>query len=277
LHHTRKALALSLGLKWGAYHLARPGNPVEQADHFLQFVEPGPDDLMALDIEENNPDQFMSLADAEIFAKRIKARTGRFPVLYTNGATSKFIADNRGDYPVLSRLPLWYAQYKPDIRQHFPKGNWNTYTLWQFVSQANCNKRRCPYRIKGAGEDIDVNVANMTVEALKKAWPFGDLVPAAENGEHLSEIPMLVSRGDAAEGMDPLAFARVVTMPSLAFRLPWAAPSIIEGAGSVRPGGGHGFALTADALIELPERWVDRTVKTSALTQDDIAEYLGIQ
>ena len=28
LYHTRRALAKALGLKWGAYHLARAGNPI---------------------------------------------------------------------------------------------------------------------------------------------------------------------------------------------------------------------------------------------------------
>ena len=44
LFHTRRTVAKALGLKWGAYHLARPGNPVEQADNFIDFAEPAPDD-----------------------------------------------------------------------------------------------------------------------------------------------------------------------------------------------------------------------------------------
>src|SRR5690606_422742 len=51
LFRTRRTVAKALGLKWGAYHLARPGNPIDQANHFIDFVEPGPDDLVALDIE----------------------------------------------------------------------------------------------------------------------------------------------------------------------------------------------------------------------------------
>ncbi len=38
LFHTRRTLAKALGLKWGAYHLARPGNPLEQARNFLDFA-----------------------------------------------------------------------------------------------------------------------------------------------------------------------------------------------------------------------------------------------
>ncbi|SDP14415.1 GH25 family lysozyme [Phyllobacterium sp. OV277] len=178
LYQTRRALAKALGLKWGSYHLARPGNPVEQANHFIDYAEPTSDELMALDIEDNDPTRFMSLQDGQIFAEQIKLRTGRYPVLYTNGTTAKYIADHRLQFPVLSRLPLWYARYETDIAPHFPKGNWQDYALWQFTSQSNCTKTRCPYRPNGTNRDIDVNIADMTVAQLKQAWPFDNLIPA---------------------------------------------------------------------------------------------------
>ena len=37
---TRRQMAKMKGLLWGAYHLGRPGNPREQADHFVDFAEP---------------------------------------------------------------------------------------------------------------------------------------------------------------------------------------------------------------------------------------------
>ena len=175
LFHARRGLAKSQGLKWGAYHLGRPGNPREQANHFLDFTEPAADDLMALDLEDNDPSKFMSLADAEEFARHINRRTGRYPLLYTNGSTAKFIAENATTYPLLSKLKIWYARYKPDIVGHFPKGQWENYTLWQFASAVNCGDDACPYRINGTSKDIDINVADMSVAALKKAWPFDGL------------------------------------------------------------------------------------------------------
>ena len=176
LYQARRALAKSLGLKWGAYHMARPGNPREQANHFLDFAEPAPDELMALDLEENDPSKFMSLEDAEEFARHIWRRTGRYPVLYTNGSTAKYIAEHRETYRLLSRLNLWYARYKPEIVGHFPKGNWDNYALWQFASQVNCGHDACPYRINGTDSDIDINVSAMSVAKLKKAWPMDGLV-----------------------------------------------------------------------------------------------------
>ncbi|KQT65127.1 MULTISPECIES: glycoside hydrolase family 25 protein [unclassified Aureimonas] len=175
LYMTRREMAKTLGLKWGAYHLGRPGNPREQADHFIDFAEPAPDELIALDIEDNTP-EWMSLADAEIFADQIKIRTGRYPVLYTNGSTAKWVADYRDTYKLLSRLPLWYARYRGDITGLFPEDNWPTYALWQFSSMHNCSAKECFYRVKGAKSDIDVNVASLDVAGLRAAWPFADLV-----------------------------------------------------------------------------------------------------
>lgn len=184
LYHTRKQLAKALGMKWGAYHLGRPGNPIQQAQHFLDYAKPADDEVMVIDIEDNDPEKWMSLKDAERFARYIEDRTGRWPMLYTNGSTASYIAQNRDDYPILSRLPLWYARYKPSISGYFPKGNWDTYGIWQFAAQVNCTKRACPYRVPGTNRDIDVNIVDMTVAELKDAWPFDSLVDAkpSENG-----------------------------------------------------------------------------------------------
>lgn len=177
LYETRRLLARAKGLLWGAYHLARPGNPVDQANHFLDYANPQDDEMMVLDIEGIDPDNYMSLADAQVFAGHIKTRTGRYPVLYTNHATAKYIAANRDEYRILSRLPLWYARYKPGIKGSFPMGNWDNYALWQFSAGVNCTKRHCPYRVKGAFNDIDVNVAPITKAELRQVWAFGSLLP----------------------------------------------------------------------------------------------------
>lgn len=180
LYRTRKTLAKSRGLLWGAYHVGRPGDPIDQANHFLDFAQPGADDLMVLDIENADDENYISLGDAEIFVRHIKARTGRYPILYTNDNTARAIAARAQDYPVLSRLPLWYARYKPSIADVFPMGNWPSYAIWQFSAMYNCNDRHCPYRVPGTLDDIDVNVVPMTKARLAELWPFGDLLPARQ-------------------------------------------------------------------------------------------------
>ena len=209
LYQTRRILAKSLGLKWGAYHLARPGNPVQQAQNFLDFARPEADELMAVDIEDNDPGKWMSLEDAEIFVAEIRRRTGRYPVLYTNGNTAKHIADAAARYPVLSRLQLWYARYKPEVAMHFPKGNWDSYALWQFVSQVNCNRRSCPMRIEGANLDIDINVADMTPDELRAAWPFDTLVAPKTEVLVAETVPVPFPRELALEGEAPVRYASV--------------------------------------------------------------------
>lgn len=203
LYQTRRMIARSHGLLWGAYHLARPGNPVDQANHFLDYASPRDDELMVLDIEGIDPENYMSLEDAAIFAGHIKARTGRYPILYTNHVTAKHIADNRFKHRLLSRLPLWYARYKPDIRKVFPMGNWESYALWQFSSDHNCGKKRCPYRVPGTLEDIDVNVAAMSAATLKQIWPHGALLP--------EKPPVLTIIASAGVGMAPAASAETAT------------------------------------------------------------------
>ena len=196
LYRTRKTLAKSRGLLWGAYHVGRPGDPIDQANHFLDFAEPGADDLMVLDIENADDKDYISLDDAEIFVRHIKARTGRYPILYTNDNTARKIAANTDDYPILSRLPLWYARYKPSIAGVFPMGNWDSYAIWQFSGMYNCSDKHCPYRVPGTLDDVDVNVVPMTKAKLAELWPFGELLPRRGRGN--GEEPELIA--DAEDG-----------------------------------------------------------------------------
>src|SRR5690606_33700745 len=105
----------------------------------------------------------------------------------------------------LSRLPLWYARYKPTIGLHFPKGHWQSYTLWQFAASTNCNARSCPYRVPGTPLDIDVNVASMSADELRAAWPFGGLVddaPLVVGAMTVETVPLPVPRSNALAGGD---------------------------------------------------------------------------
>ena len=170
LYRTRRLLAKTLGLKWGSYHLGRPGDPLEQARHYLRYADPQPDELMALDIEDNNP-KWMSLDDADRFARYVERRTGRLPVLYTNHSTAKTIARSPARYPTLTRMNLWYARFKEDVRGAFPMGRWRSYAIWQFQAKTNC-RRSCAVRLKGTDKWMDVNVVNMPPERLRALWPL---------------------------------------------------------------------------------------------------------
>ncbi|MBK5564902.1 MAG: glycoside hydrolase family 25 [Ensifer sp. SSB1] len=252
LYQTRRMIARTHGLLWGAYHLARPGNPVDQANHFLDYADPRDDELMVLDLEGIDPEKYMSLEDAAIFAGHIKTRTGRYPILYTNHITAKYIAAHRAKYRLLSRLPLWYARYKPDIRQVFPMGNWDSYALWQFSSGINCGKRRCPYRVPGTLDDIDVNVAAMSPQALKAIWAQGAL---------LAEKPLpLTLIAQAEQGTGTHAVARATAT--------FSEPLLISRAGATS-GAGSGVDMLVTGSIDFAHH--ERAMQV-AIAADDAAQ-----
>src|ERR1044071_615493 len=70
----RKIEAKKRGYKWGAYHFGKPGDPIKQADFFLEIVQPEPDDLIALDIDGIDRAKHMSFEEARIFINRIKEK-----------------------------------------------------------------------------------------------------------------------------------------------------------------------------------------------------------
>jgi GH25 family lysozyme M1 (1,4-beta-N-acetylmuramidase) len=170
----RKIEAKRRGYKWGAYHLGKPGDPIKQAEFFLETVKPEPDDLMALDLESTDFEKHMSFDEARIFINRIKEKTGRYPFVYANNLVVKAINQQLGKDDVFTKTSLWYARFKPAVTD-FPKGAWNTYTVWQFSSELNCeanNRPACLYTVPGTAYDMDIDVFNGTIDELKQKWPF---------------------------------------------------------------------------------------------------------
>jgi len=172
----RKIEAKKRGYKWGAYHYGKPGDPMEQADFFLETVKPGKDDLLALDLESTEFDKHMSFDEARAFINRIKQKTGRRPVVYANNLVTKAIASQYGADEVFAKTHLWYARFKRSV-DDFPAGTWKTYTLWQFSSEINCkpdDRSVCLYTVPGTEYDMDVDVFNGTIDELRKGWPFAE-------------------------------------------------------------------------------------------------------
>jgi GH25 family lysozyme M1 (1,4-beta-N-acetylmuramidase) len=172
----RKLEAKKRGYKWGAYHLGKPGDPIKQADFFLETVKPEDDDLLAIDLESTEFDKHMSFVEARAFINRVKQKTGRFPVVYANNLVTKAIADKYGDDDVFAKTNLWYARFKRSVSD-FPAGTWKTYMLWQFSSEMNCSsadRTQCLYTVPGTEYDMDVDVFNGTIDELRKGWPFAE-------------------------------------------------------------------------------------------------------
>lgn len=172
----RRDEAKKRGYKWGAYHFGKPGDPLKQADFFLATVKPLADDLIALDLESDDATKHMSFDDARIFIKRIKEKTGRYPLVYANRDVAKSISDKYGEDDVFSKTRLWYARFKSSVTD-FPSGTWKTYTVWQFSSELNCkvaDRGACLYTVPGTEYDMDVDVYNGTIEELRSKWPFAN-------------------------------------------------------------------------------------------------------
>ena len=214
-----------------------------------------PDDLLALDIEEDDPTQWMSLEDAEEFVRQVHRRLGRFPVLYTNGTTAQLSPRTATNIPSCPGCRSGMRATSPTSTCIFPMGNWQGYALWQFSSQANCSDRRCPYRVAGTPTDIDVNVAPMNAEALRRRWPFGGLVDVPL--EQIAAIPLPIARSDGLDGPVELAYATVAKSSAsqalaAAFQTGTEAAA---GLGAVMPGtadtaaGGMSFAETISTYL----------------------------
>lgn len=167
----RKIKAKQYGLLWGSYHLGVPGDPIKQADFYLSLTNNDPDELLAIDIESTDSTKFITLKNAEIFIKRIKEKTGRYPLVYCNNQVLKEINKNYSSESIFAKCGLWYARFRMDIPE-FEKNIWETYSLWQFSSEINCSKKgQCLYNIPGTDNYMDVNVYNGTKIELGEKWP----------------------------------------------------------------------------------------------------------
>jgi len=174
----RRDEAKKRGYKWGAYHFGKPGDPIKQADFFLKTVKPEKDDLIALDLESEDAMKHMSFDAARVFIKRIKEKTGRYPLIYANNEVTKAIAERFGADELFANSRLWYARFKRNVTD-FPSITWKTYTLWQFSSEQNCRaagRSACLYTVPGTEYDMDVDVYNGTIDELRNKWPFDDLL-----------------------------------------------------------------------------------------------------
>lgn len=133
--------ARDLEMPHGAYHFARAGDPIAQADRFVarvrEAVEPE-SILLALDLEGSlSLPTTMTTRDAARFVERVRELTGRWPLFYAGA--SKLRERARRDpnsMQVLGQCPLWLAQYgeepdREDIPAAFPGDGW---ALWQYTS-----------------------------------------------------------------------------------------------------------------------------------------------
>lgn len=160
-YDVHKRAALDQGLLWGAYAFGTGTDGVEQAEHFLDFVQPDQDTLLALDFEANSQGPSMNLEEARGFVTHIREATGNWPVLYS-GYYIKQLLGTALD-PVLAQCSFWLSQYGPTAVVPF---NWQTWTLWQYTDGASGPE---PRGVPGAGL-CDRNYYNGEPAELTARW-----------------------------------------------------------------------------------------------------------
>jgi lysozyme len=141
----RRVEAESNGLLWGAYHFGtRQYSGVRQAQTFLAAARPTQRTLLALDFEYNdlNPNNSMTLPQAEEFVRVVQQATGRLPVVYTHASWANGQPSGRrrirlrepvGTNSILAQCDLWLAdpREEPVVPDAWSSRGWR---LWQYVA-----------------------------------------------------------------------------------------------------------------------------------------------
>jgi GH25 family lysozyme M1 (1,4-beta-N-acetylmuramidase) len=183
---TNRTGAGAAGMKFGAYHFARPtagsdaaavASGIAQADAFVAYAQPRRGDLLpVLDLEKNGG---LSVARLVLWTKayldQVYARTGVRPLIY---ASPSFWKTSLGDTPVfaLAGHRLWIAHWTSASLPLLPAGSWGGqgWTFWQWT---DCSK--IP-GISGCVDGDRLNGSNLTpatIPALPAGLPANTSVP----------------------------------------------------------------------------------------------------
>jgi len=157
----RRSQALDAGLLWGAYHFGTASDGVQQAEYFLDLVQPTADTLLVLDFEANPQGPSMTLEEARAFVVHVNDATGRYPGLYS-GHYIKDLLGTTTD-PVLANCWFWLSQYGPTAVVPL---NWPVWTMWQYTDGAMGPD---PHSVEGIGR-CDRDKFNGSLEGLKQLW-----------------------------------------------------------------------------------------------------------
>jgi GH25 family lysozyme M1 (1,4-beta-N-acetylmuramidase) len=144
-----RAGAEGMGLRFGAYHFARPAgtgpasiasSAIAQADHFVTIAQPQPGELPpVLDLEVTGGLGSTLLAQwAQAWLDEVKARTGVSGFVY---ASPNFWKDHLGNTSsfALGGYRLWVAHWTKGGSPSVPAGNWGGlgWTFWQWTDCAS--------------------------------------------------------------------------------------------------------------------------------------------
>jgi lysozyme len=158
---SRRQKCREMDIMWGSYHFGVGGDGIEQADFFLEVVQPLASELIVLDFEPNPNGLTMTLNQAEDFVETIHHLTGRWPGLY-GGNHLKEVLGRETDTS-LANCWLWFARYGPPPQ--IPPA-WQDWTFWQYTDGMHGSE---PHQVNGIGH-CDRDKFNGDLAALKKFW-----------------------------------------------------------------------------------------------------------
>jgi lysozyme len=152
---TTRADALAAALIFGTYHFSNWGDPVAEANYYLQHAGPRTGELVAFDAEGAIPAGVDVVAFADAWSRTVKAAVGVPPLIYMNRSWltghnwAPVVADNDG---------LWLAIYDGTEAQP-ASGAWPAVSFKQFTSTG---------KEPGVSGDVDVDAFFGSVAALEK-------------------------------------------------------------------------------------------------------------
>jgi len=157
-----RAAATAAGLVVGAYHYARPAEPVstavDQARHFLAATgQTRASGHLApvLDIEVTGGlDPATLAAWTRAFLQEVETQTGRTPIIYTYRS---FWTDKMANTKEFAEYPFWFAIYNDQATPGWLPGGWSDWAMWQYTSTGS---------VPGIRGKVDMNVVCCSSGAL---------------------------------------------------------------------------------------------------------------
>ena len=192
--------AKGIGLRFGAYHFARPAGSTDaaavasataQADYFLSLAQPVPGELLpALDLESTGGLSSPRLGLwVQAWLDQVVARTGWKPVVYVSPS---FWKTRLGDSPVVAAAGhrLWIAHWTMETLPILPGASWGGLG-WSFWQWSNCQ------RIAGIAGCVDGDRFNGSTLAsvVVPTYPGGPPAPAGAPDDRRA-----AANGQAARG-----------------------------------------------------------------------------
>lgn len=151
------------GMVFGAYHFARPGNPVDQANFFCDVAALSSGELPVLDMED--PAVGDMAAWSLPFAQQVKSRLGVTPGVYLN---QSYLAHYNWQPLVDLGCWLWLADYDNQPTGG-PSGKWPFFAIKQYTDRGV---------VPGIAGGVDRDSFQGGLDQLKKYTIGGGVVPA---------------------------------------------------------------------------------------------------